>query len=89
MALGAGKDDVVKLVTRQGMKLAVIGIAFGAPMAFGLVMVIRSMLFSSEFIEPELIAGVTLALAAVAFAATYLPAVRASRIHPVRALSTE
>jgi len=89
MALGAANNDVVKLVTRQGMRLAAIGLALGAPIAYGIVRAIRSMLFSTDVVDPGLVLTVTGTLVAVAFVATYLPALRASKIEPVRALQTE
>ena len=89
MALGAGGDDVVKMVTRQGMKLAGIGVVVGAPLAYAIVRSIRSMLFTDDAISLPFIFTATAVLVAAAFAATYLPALRASRLHPVKALQTE
>ncbi|TDI36640.1 MAG: ABC transporter permease [Acidobacteria bacterium] len=89
MALGAAGKDVVKLVTRQGMSLAAIGLCVGAPLAYAMVRAIQTMFLAADMIDPKLIVGVTLTLAAVAFTATFLPALRASRVQPTRALQTE
>ena len=89
MALGAAGQDVVKLVTRQGMSLAAIGLGVGAPLAYAMVRAIQTMFLATDMIDPKLIVGVTVTLAAVAFTATFLPALRASRVQPTRALQTE
>ncbi len=89
MALGAAGTDVVGLVTRQGMRLAVFGLVLGAPFAFILIRLVSSTFVTTSGATPQLVLGVIAALASVAFVATYLPARKASRIQPVRALSTE
>ena len=90
MALGAARNDVVGLVTRQGLRLTAIGLGLGAPIAYAIVRAIQSMVFSGDdAIDPTLIVAVTAMLIAVAFFATFLPALRASRVHPVRALQAE
>ena len=89
LALGAARRDVVRMVTRQGMRLAAIGIVIGAPIAFALVRAIRSMIFSMQTVDPAFIVAVTAVLLTVAFVATFLPALKASRVQPVRALQSE
>ena len=89
MALGAARNDVTKLVTLQGMRLAALGIAIGAPVAILLIALIRNLFFSADVVDPVLIAGVTATLVLVAFLATFLPARRASKIQPIRALTSE
>jgi putative ABC transport system permease protein len=89
MALGAAGGDVVGLVTRQGMRLAAFGLVLGAPFAFILIRLVGSTFVSTTGATPQLVLGVVAVLATVAFVATYLPARMASRIQPVRALSTE
>jgi len=82
MALGAGRDVVVGPVTRQGLRLAAIGLAMGAPIAFAIVRAIQSLVFSGdESIDPTLIVAVTATLIAILFTATFFPALRASRVH--------
>jgi putative ABC transport system permease protein len=90
MALGAGATDVVRLVTFQGLRLLALGFVLGAPFAFALTRAVRAAFSSSVSVaSPELVLAVTAVLAFVAALATYLPARRASRLQPVRALSTE
>jgi putative ABC transport system permease protein len=89
MALGAAGKDVVGLVTRQGMRLALLGLALGAPFAFVLTRLVRSTFTVTSGVTPQMVLAVVAVLTAVAFAATYLPARRAARIQPVRALSAE
>ncbi len=89
MALGAAGRDVVGLVTRQGMRLALFGLLLGAPFAFALTRLVGSTFVTTSGVSPQLVLLVVGMLTAVAFVATYLPARRASRIQPVRALSTE
>jgi len=89
MALGAAADDVVKLVTRQGMRLTALGLVLGTPFAFALTRLVGSTFVTTSGATPQLVLMVVVVLASVAFVATYLPARRASRIQPVRALSTE
>ena len=89
MALGAAADDVVKLVTRQGMRLTALGLVLGTPFAFALTRLVGSTFVTTSGATPQLVLMVVVVLASVAFVATYLPARRASRIQPVRALSTD
>jgi putative ABC transport system permease protein len=89
MALGALQKDVVKLVTRQGMWLAALGLLLGAPMAYALTRMISSALSEISLVDTRLVSVVVVALLTVAFVATYLPARRAARIAPVRALQVE
>ncbi|HEY7699630.1 MAG TPA: ADOP family duplicated permease, partial [Vicinamibacteria bacterium] len=89
MALGAAGRDVVGLVTRQGMRLAALGLLLGAPFAFALTRLVGSTFVTTSGATPQMVLGVVAVLGSVAFIATYLPARRASRIQPVRALATE
>jgi putative ABC transport system permease protein len=89
MALGAAGRDVVGLVTRQGMRLAALGLALGAPFAFALTRLVGSTFVTTSGVSLQMVLSVVAVLASVAFVATYLPARRASRIQPVRALATE
>ena len=89
MALGAAANDVVKLVTRQGMRLAVLGLVLGSALRLRPHPTRGVDVRDHQRREPQLVLSVIAILSAVAFVATYLPARRASRIQPVRALSTE
>lgn len=86
LALGASYPHILKMVVRQAMLLAVIGIVIGLGAAFGLTRLMSSLLFGVRPNDPLVFAAVTLLLGAVAFLASYLPARRALRVDPVIAL---
>jgi len=86
MALGARPADVLRLVVGQGMRLAVAGIAAGVLCALALTRLMETLLFDVSTTDPVTFLGVSGVLAAVAFLAGWLPALRASRIDPVLAL---
>jgi predicted permease len=89
MALGAQTGQVIQLVLRQGMLLAVIGLGFGLFAAFGSTRLAGSLLYGVNPSDPVIFIGVTSLLAFAAFAACYFPARRALKINPVTALRTE
>jgi predicted lysophospholipase L1 biosynthesis ABC-type transport system permease subunit len=77
MALGAQSSQVLQLVLRQGMLLAAIGLGIGLLAAFGSTRLAGTLLYGVNPSDPTIFIGVTLLLAAAAFAACYLPARRA------------
>jgi predicted permease len=89
MALGAKTMDVLGMVLRQGMSLALIGSAIGLVGAFALTGVIRSMLFNVSAVDPITYFSVPLLLAAAALLACLIPAFRAARVNPIVALRYE
>jgi ABC-type antimicrobial peptide transport system permease subunit len=89
MALGARSGDVIKLVLRQGMQLAAMGIVAGLAGAAVLTRVMSSLLFGVSTTDPATFSGVAALLAAVALAATIIPAWRTTRVDPVVALRDE
>ncbi len=86
MALGAQSHEVVRLVLRQGMMLAAIGLVLGLLAAFGATRLLDALLYGVNPNDPWVFAGVALLLAASALAACYFPARRAVKIDPVVAL---
>jgi putative ABC transport system permease protein len=87
MALGAQARDVLKLVIGQGMSLTVIGIVVGLAGAFALTRLLASLLFGVGTTDPATFIWIPVLLAAVSFLACYLPARRAARLDPIKALS--
>jgi len=89
ISLGARRLDVLRLVVRQGLLLAAAGIAVGLAGAFALTRLLSSLLYGVNATDPLTFAAVTGLLAAVAVAASFLPAWRATRVDPVIALRCE
>ena len=89
IALGAQPGNIVGLVVRQGMELAAIGIVGGLIGAMVLTRVMAGLLFGVTATDTVTFSAVVLILAAVAFAATVIPARRATRVDPMVALREE
>ena len=89
LALGAESNDVRNMVVLQGMRLALAGVAIGLAAAFGVTRLIASFLFGTKTTDPAVFLTVAVLLSAVALVAVWLPARRASRIDPVKALRYE
>jgi len=86
MALGATQRDVLGLIVRQGMTLAISGLAIGLAGAFVLTRLIRSLLFGVQPTDPVTFVGISVLLAFIALLASYIPAQRAARIDPMVSL---
>jgi putative ABC transport system permease protein len=89
MALGAGPDDVRRMVVMQGMWLAVIGVVLGVGAALALTRLIAGLLYGVKPWDPVSIASVAILLIVIALLATYIPARRASRVDPMVSLRYE
>ena len=89
VALGASRNEVLRLVVGQGAVLAAIGIAVGLAVAFALTRYLRTLLFETSPIDPLTFIGVSLILGAVAIAASYFPARKATSVDPMQALRYE
>jgi putative ABC transport system permease protein len=89
MALGAQQFDVQKLVVGHGMRLIFIGAFIGLVGSFALTRILASALFKVAPTDPLTFASVTLLLCAAAIVSCYIPARRATKIHPMVALRQE
>jgi putative ABC transport system permease protein len=88
-ALGAARRDILRLMVREGMWLAVVGLALGLAGAVGLTRLLISLEPTVQAGHPLTLAAVSAVLLGVALTATLLPAFRASRIDPLVALRHE
>jgi predicted permease len=89
MALGADRGRVVGMVVRQGMGMAVGGVALGVVASFGLTRFMQGMLFDVTPQDPLTFATVPAVFTVVALAACWVPAARAALIHPAVSLRRE
>lgn len=89
VALGAQRRDVLILVARQGLSLALIGVAVGLAGAFALTRLMVGLLFGVSPTDGVTFATVSLGLIAVALVACYIPARRATKVDPLEALRYE
>jgi len=86
MALGAGKSAVLKMVTGEGIKLALIGVAIGLAGALGLTRFLSGLLYGVKPSDPLTLVAVSALLMAVALLASYIPARQAAKVDPLVAL---
>jgi ABC-type antimicrobial peptide transport system permease subunit len=89
MALGARRGDVLRMVTGDGMKLAILGICIGLVLAFSLARVLSSVLIGISAYDTVTFLVVPLLLATVALIASLLPGRHATKVDPLVALRYE
>lgn len=89
IALGAGRTNVLQLVLRHALGLAVAGVVLGVVIAFAWARLLRSLLFGIGPSDPFTFVAVAFLLLAVAFVASYVPARRAASVDPAHALRWE
>ena len=86
LALGAQVGDVLKMILGQGMAVIGIGLVLGLVAAFGLMRLLKSLLFGVGENDPVTFVAITLVLFVVALVACYVPARRATKVDPLEAL---
>lgn len=89
IALGAQRGNVLKLVMKQGMTLALVGVVIGIGASFALTRVIKSLLFNVSATDALTFVAVSLTLTTVALLACWIPARRATKVDPIVALRYE
>jgi putative ABC transport system permease protein len=89
MALGAERSGVLRMVLKEGLQLVLLGIGLGFVAALGLAQLMASLLFGVEPSDPLTYLAITLLFVVVGLVASYLPALRATRVNPMVALRSE
>ncbi len=89
MAMGAGREEVRRMVVSAGMRRSVLGLILGLGLAFVATGAMSALLVGVSPRDPSVFTGVILLLVGVAFLGSYVPARRASAVNPIEALSQE
>jgi putative ABC transport system permease protein len=89
MALGARRVDVMKLVMRQGLVVTAVGMTIGIAAALAGARLLSALLYGVRPDDPATVAGVVIGLTAATLLACYVPARRATRVDPTKALRCE
>jgi ABC-type antimicrobial peptide transport system permease subunit len=89
LALGAGNRQILRQILTRGIRLSLLGIGIGSILWLASARVLERMLFQVSPLNPVSILAMIILLLAVALAASIVPARRASRLDPVRALEVE
>jgi ABC-type antimicrobial peptide transport system permease subunit len=87
LALGAQRWTVVRMILREGVAMAVVGVVLGVAGALALTRVMKSLLYEISTTDVATFAGAVVLVTIVALGATYVPALRASRVDPKTALA--
>ena len=89
IALGAHSGDIFKMVVLQGLKLALIGVGIGLIAAFALTRVMEGLLFGVPAADPLTFGAISVGLTTIVIIASYLPALRATKVDPMVSLRYE
>jgi ABC-type antimicrobial peptide transport system permease subunit len=89
MALGAGANDILRLVLKRGLNLGFVGILLGLAMAAGITRLLANFLYGVSPFDQVVFTGVPLLLILISLLACWLPARRATRVDPMVVLRSE
>jgi len=89
MALGARRADVLQMTVKDGLKLVCAGMLLGVAAAFILTRVMSTLLYGISATDPITFVGISFVLLAVAMLASYVPALRATKVDPIIALRAQ
>ena len=89
LAIGADRSEVLKMILQQGLTLAVGGVAVGVAAAFLLTRLMQSLLYEVRPVDPVTFVAVPIILLVVSLIASYVPALRATKVSPLIALRTQ
>ena len=89
MALGAQRDDILRMILNQGARMAALGVLAGVVASFAMTRILASLLFGIKATDPLTFIGVAVLLCFVTLLASYIPARRATKIDPIIALRYE
>jgi ABC-type antimicrobial peptide transport system permease subunit len=89
MALGAARNDVIRMVVGQAFRLTVLGVGIGLAGAYAVTRLMAGVLFGVSTTDPPTFIGVTVILAFSSLIAAWVPADRATRVDPMIALRSE
>jgi ABC-type antimicrobial peptide transport system permease subunit len=89
LALGAARERVIRMVLLYGARLAIIGLVLGGALGFAVATLMRKLLFGVPAGDPLTYVAIAGLLLGVALVASAIPAIRAARIDPIRALKSE
>jgi predicted permease len=89
MSVGATQGSIARMVVREGLVVVIVGVALGLPSSLAAATLVRSQLYGVSPGDPRVIAGAIAVFALTSLIAASLPALRASRIHPIEALRRE
>jgi putative ABC transport system permease protein len=89
MALGAGARDVLTMVVREGLVLALVGIGLGLAGALALTRLLSTLLYGVSSTDPVTFVGAAGILVLTSLAASWIPAYRAAKVDPMEALRYE
>jgi len=89
LALGADRNNILRVVLREGTRLTIAGLLIGVPLALGLTNMLPNVLYGVGRHDPVTFAVIALILGGVAVLACYVPARRAANVDPMVALRYE